>query len=214
MPPNNRPLQIGITGNIGSGKTTFCKFLAERGLKVISADVLANQHLEDEAVKEALIKHYSPAILSSTNNTLGKRNIDHKILADRVFGNPNEINFLNSLIHPLVLRDFQNIAENSKEQIICFEVPLLFEANLQNCFDYIVLVMADENNRIDRLEHKGEDRTKAKKRIQHQISDEEKILLVDLVIKNDGDFAQLKKQAEAFIALLAQIKPRKIHPFI
>ena len=135
MSQNKKPLLIGITGNIGSGKSAFCNFLAANGLKVISADVVANQHLEDPAIKEALIKRYSTAILSPSNEDNGKGIINRKILADVVFSSEQETQYLNSLIHPLVLQDFQKIVEQSNEEALCFEVPLLFEANLQDCFD-------------------------------------------------------------------------------
>ncbi|HPC50269.1 MAG TPA: dephospho-CoA kinase, partial [Candidatus Cloacimonas acidaminovorans] len=156
MSQNKKPLLIGITGNIGSGKSAFCNFLAANGLKVISADVVANQHLEDPAIKEALIKRYSTAILSPSNEDNGKGIINRKILADVVFSSEQETQYLNSLIHPLVLQDFQKIVEQSNEEALCFEVPLLFEANLQDCFDYIVLISASLETRLMRLEKRGE----------------------------------------------------------
>ncbi|HNV61350.1 MAG TPA: dephospho-CoA kinase, partial [Candidatus Cloacimonas acidaminovorans] len=169
MSQNKKPLLIGITGNIGSGKSAFCNFLAANGLKVISADAVANQHLEDPAIKEALIKRYSTAILSPSNEDNGKGIINRKILADIVFGSEEETQYLNSLIHPLVLQDFQRIVEQSNEEALCFEVPLLFEANLQDCFDYIVLISASLETRLMRLEKRGEDRTKAQQRMLHQM---------------------------------------------
>ncbi len=111
MSQNKKPLLIGITGNIGSGKSAFCNFLAANGLKVISADVVANQHLEDPAIKEALIKRYSTAILSPSNEDNGKGIINRKILADVVFSSEQETQYLNSLIHPLFfLRQIYRIA--------------------------------------------------------------------------------------------------------
>jgi dephospho-CoA kinase len=66
MQLNNRPLLIGITGNIGSGKSSFCNYLAANGFRIISADVLANQHLEDKDIQSALVTRYSPDILTTS----------------------------------------------------------------------------------------------------------------------------------------------------
>ncbi len=214
MSQNKKPLLIGITGNIGSGKSAFCNFLAANGLKVISADVVANQHLEDPAIKEALIKRYSTAILSPSNEDNGKGIINRKILADVVFSSEQETQYLNSLIHPLVLQDFQRIVEQSNEEALCFEVPLLFEANLQDCFDYIVLISASLETRLMRLEKRGEDRTKAQQRMLHQMTDTEKRFLVNLVIENDGDLLSLQKSAVSFIEKIPYLPHKKVRPFV
>ena len=213
MSQNKKPLLIGITGNIGSGKSAFCNFLAANGLKVISADVVANQHLEDPAIKEALIKRYSTAILSPSNEDNGKGIINRKILADVVFSSEQETQYLNSLIHPLVLQDFQKIVEQSNEEALCFEVPLLFEANLQDCFDYIVLISASLETRLMRLEKRGEDRTKAQQRMLHQMPDTEKRFMVDLVIENDGDLVSLQKAAAALIEKIPYLQYKKVRSF-
>jgi len=214
MSQNKKPLLIGITGNIGSGKSAFCNFLAANGLKVISADAVANQHLEDPAIKEALIKRYSTAILSPSNKDNGKGIISRKILADIVFGSEEETQYLNSLIHPPVLQDFQRIVEQSNEEALCFEVPLLFEANLQDCFDYIVLISASLETRLMRLEKRGEDRTKAQQRMLHQMTDTEKRFLVNLVIENDGDLLSLQKSAVSFIEKIPYLPHKKVRPFV
>ena len=214
MSQNKKPLLIGITGNIGSGKSAFCNFLAANGLKVISADAVANQHLEDPAIKEALIKRYSTAILSPSNEDNGKGIINRKILADIVFGSEEETQYLNSLIHPPVLQDFQRIVEQSNEEALCFEVPLLFEANLQDCFDYIVLISASLETRLMRLEKRGEDRTKAQQRMLHQMTDTEKRFLVNLVIENDGDLLSLQKSAVSFIEKIPYLPHKKVRPFV
>ena len=214
MSQNKKPLLIGITGNIGSGKSAFCNFLAANGLKVISADAVANQHLEDPAIKEALIKRYSTAILSPSNEDNGKGIINRKILADIVFGSEEETQYLNSLIHPLVLQDFQRIVEQSNEEALCFEVPLLFEANLQDCFDYIILISASLETRLMRLEKRGEDRTKAQQRMLHQMPDTEKRFMVDLVIENDGDLLNLQKSAVSFIEKIPYLPHKKVRPFV
>ena len=204
MQLNNRPLLIGITGNIGSGKSSFCNYLAANGLRIISADVLANQHLEDKDIQSALVTRYSPDILTTSVRDKNVLTINRKLLADKVFISETETNYLNSLIHPLVLQDFQQIAEQSQEKVLCFEVPLLFEANLQDCFDYLILISASKEKRLDRLE----------KRIMHQIPDINKRNLVDLVIENNNDIDALHKAADNFANHISEIKLKEVRPFI
>ena len=209
---NNEPLLIGITGNMGSGKSVFCNFLVAGGLRVISADTLANKHLEDPEIIRALVKRYSKDILSSAEDKT-KLRINRQLLADKVFNSTTETNYLNSLIHPLVLKDFQQIVEQSDEKALCFEVPLLFEANLQDCFDYIILISAPLETLLQRLEKRGEDRIKAQQRLLHQLPDTEKRLLVDLVIENEGDLASLQKEAAAFLEKIPYLQYKKNRPF-
>ncbi len=209
---NNEPLLIGITGNMGSGKSVFCNFLVAGGLRVISADTLANKHLEDPEIIRALVKRYSKDILSSAEDKT-KLRINRQLLADKVFNSTTETNYLNFLIHPLVLKDFQQIVEQSSEKALCFEVPLLFEANLQDCFDYIILISAPLETLLQRLEKRGEDRIKAQQRLLHQLPDTEKRLLVDLVIDNEGDLASLQKEAAAFLEKIPYLQYKKNRPF-
>jgi len=139
MQLNNRPLLIGITGNIGSGKSSFCNYLAANGLRIISADVLANQHLEDKDIQSALVTRYSPDILTTSVRDKNVLTINRKLLADKVFISETETNYLNSLIHPLVLQDFQQIAEQSQEKVLCFEVPFLFF--LKQIFKIVLIIL-------------------------------------------------------------------------
>jgi len=212
MLQNNDPFLIGITGNMGSGKSVFCNFLAAGSLRVISADALANKHLEDPEVIRALVKRYSKDILFFTADKTKPR-INRKLLAEKVFNSITETNYLNSIIHPLVLKDFQQITEQSAEKALCFEVPLLFEANLQDCFDYIILISAPLETLLQRLEKRGEDRIKAQQRLLHQLPDTEKRLLVDLVIENEGDLDKLQKAAAAFIEKIPYLQYKKTRPF-
>ncbi|OQC06208.1 MAG: Dephospho-CoA kinase [Candidatus Cloacimonetes bacterium ADurb.Bin089] len=197
---------------MGSGKSVFCNFLVAGGLRVISADTLANKHLEDPEIIRALVKRYSKDILSSAEDKT-KLRINRQLLADKVFNSTTETNYLNFLIHPLVLKDFQQIVEQSSEKALCFEVPLLFEANLQDCFDYIILISAPLETLLQRLEKRGEDRIKAQQRLLHQLPDTEKRLLVDLVIDNEGDLASLQKEAAAFLEKIPYLQYKKNRPF-
>jgi len=212
MLPSNRPLLMGITGNMGSGKSSFCNMLETNGLRVIYADTIAQQRLEDKAVIDTLVLKYSESILKNTG--LKKTHvIDRKHLADIVFNCPEETKYLNTLIHPLVLNDFAELVANAEEPYLGFEVPLLFEAGLKECFDYLVLVYVPLELRLQRLLDKGDNRENALKRMQHQIPDEDKLFQVDLAIDNSSGISQLENSAKALIAKLPQLKQKHIRPF-
>ncbi|PKN73184.1 MAG: dephospho-CoA kinase [Candidatus Cloacimonetes bacterium HGW-Cloacimonetes-3] len=213
MPQSKRPLLIGISGNIGSGKSSFCQAIADKNISVIYTDTLANQRLEDSIVIEALIARYSEAILTEEKTTNPKQHIDKHKLADVVFRDPREVEFLNSLLHPLVLKDMQEIVDTCEESVLCFEVPLLFEASLETCFDYLILVTATQENRFSRLASRGVPISNVRKRMQSQLDDSIKKDKVDLVIVNDGSIEELLLAADAFIASLGSISKRVVIPF-
>ena len=91
---------------------------------------------------------------------------------------------------------------------------LFFLANLQDCFDYIVLISASLETRLMRLEKRGENRTKAQQRMLHQMPDTKKRFLVNLVIENDGDLLSLQKSAVSFIEKIPYLPHKKVRPFV
>ncbi|HQM79812.1 MAG TPA: dephospho-CoA kinase [Candidatus Syntrophosphaera sp.] len=203
----SQPLLIGITGNIGSGKTAFCKLLEEQGLKVIYADDIAQQKLNEPDALRMLIKRWGKGIIKN-----GKPQRDK--IAEIVFNNKSELDFLNSIVHPKTLSALQQIVDNSSDKYLFFEIPLLFEAGLEQCFDYIILVRAPREIRINRLLQKGkETRQQIEARINAQIDDQDKIPLCDLVIDNSGDLNELKNQLDSLLTKLKEIKPKEKIPF-
>jgi dephospho-CoA kinase len=213
MPLDNRPLLIGVTGNIGSGKSAFCRLLQTFGLVVISADEVANNCLQMPEVCDALQSRYSESILDD-NSLKGHRQINRKKLADKVFGLPVETAYLNSLIHPLVLKEFDRLAQTSSEAYLVFEVPLLFEAKLQACFDLLVLVYTPLDIRLERLEARGETYEDVLKRQSHQIPDEAKLDKVDQVIYNHLDGNSLREEARLFVQSLHEQRRKHTRLFV
>ncbi|HOZ01409.1 MAG TPA: dephospho-CoA kinase [Candidatus Syntrophosphaera sp.] len=201
------PILIGITGNIGSGKSKFCHFLREAGVPVVFADDVAQEQLALPATLKQLVRRWGPDVAKG-----GKA--DRAKIAGIVFQNKQELDFLNSVIHPGTLVALQKIVEESEEKYIFFEVPLLFEAGLQNCFDFVVLVRASRQKRLQRLTKGGKAKAaEMEARMDAQIDDTGKIPLCDLVVDNDGTPAALKKQAEALIERLPRIKQKDKIPF-
>ena len=196
------PVLIGITGNIGSGKSFFCNLLREDGHTVISADEIAQQQLNDPDSVRQITKRWGKEVLRG-----GKP--DRKKIAGIVFNRKAELDFLNSIVHPKTLGAIQNIVDNSTEKFLFLEVPLLFEAGMQHCFDYIVLIHANRDVRLTRLLKSGrETPVEIQARMNAQIDDLGKIPLCDLVIDNNGSTAALKKQYADFIRRLSGIKQK------
>jgi len=206
-------LLIGITGNIGSGKSTFCRYLESYGLRIIDADKVAGNCLELPSVVDLLVERYSAEILLNAEFS-ETRQIDRKKLAAKVFADPAETAFLNALIHPRVLGEFAGIVASSTEAYLGFEVPLLFEAGLQNCFDYLVLVYAPQELRIERLHNRGETRHSALERQSRQMCDEDKLCQVDLVVENTGNEKKLKEKAGELLKRLEEIPFRQLKCFV
>ncbi|MDD4310811.1 MAG: dephospho-CoA kinase [Candidatus Cloacimonetes bacterium] len=211
MLQNKRPFLIGITGNIGSGKSSFCRALVSNGLTVFSADNIARQRLYSPEVKQKLIERYSTSITGEFADGI---TIDNAKLANIVFSDPAEIEFLNSLLHPLVLKDLQDIVDKCTEPVLCFEIPLLIEANLQDCFDYIVMISIPENLRISRLRERGETPEMIKMRLQNQLGDSVKQDRVDYCIDNSHSKEQLETTAKHFIETIPNLPKRTVKPFI
>jgi dephospho-CoA kinase len=183
---------IGITA-IWLREEQLYQFILHQGYRVLFADTIAKQKLDDPDVKAILAKRWGDGILSDGA-------ISHHKIAEIVFKQDHEREYLNSLIHPLVLQDFQDIVATSQEQYLIFEIPLLFEAGLQACFDFICLITASEETRIQRLKERNpHDLDNQIRRLKAQLPESQKLALADLVIDNSGSLSELEARARNFV---------------
>jgi len=190
MPANNI-FKVAITGNIGSGKSSFCQYLQELREEVISADEVANEILMEEKLRWA-------ARWGSRAFSGGQ--IDRRKIAEIVFEDQRELRFLNSILHPQVMLRFSRLALQSTRKLLFFEIPLLFEAKLESHFDYLVLVTAKKSLVLQRLNKRNPGQMKnLRLRLARQIPDSDKSARVDHVIYNNKDLAALKLQAIALL---------------
>ncbi len=172
--------RIGLTGNIGSGKSTVAKIFEVIGIPVFNADEEAKKLYRENYVKNEMVKEFGSEILS-----LGE--IDMKLLANLVFNNKDLLLKVNSIIHPKVLDSF-NIWIQDKEELpyVLSESAIIFENNLQSRYDKIICVSSDVEIRINRvLARDKTNRMSVLERIKNQMTDEEKCSRSDFVIHNN-----------------------------
>ena len=183
-------LLVGLTGNIGCGKSTVAQLLSERGATIIDADVLARRAVEvGTNGYRAIVERWGSSILAADSA------IDRGALRRIVFSDPAELEQLNSLVHPEVERMRGTLVDHARDRgdrlVVC-DVPLLFERRMTDAFDRIVLVDAPRPVRLDRLvRERGLRETEAMDMIVAQMPAELKRARADFVIDNDGTLTQL-----------------------
>jgi dephospho-CoA kinase len=196
-------LLVGLTGNIGSGKSTVDQLLSERGATIIDADVLARRAVElGTAAHGAIVERWGTSILAADGS------IDRAALRRIVFSEPQELEQLNAIVHPEVERMRAALVEQARQRgdhlVVC-DVPLLFERRMTDGFDRIVLVDAPRPVRLERLvRERGLRETEAMDMIVAQMPAELKRARADFVIDNVGTLTQLDQRVtEVWAALLA-----------
>ncbi len=182
---------IGITGSLGSGKSTVARMFAEYGAIVLDADCIAHNKLKKgEKSFQKVIKTFGKQILTGEN-------IDHRKLAHIVFNDYKQLKKLENILHPEVCSEIiQTLKEYKKtEKIIVMDVPLLFESGLDKFTDLIVVVKSKENLQISRaMKRLGITREEALKRRNVQMSFRDKIQRADVVLDNSGNLNQIKEK--------------------
>ena len=187
---------IGLTGNIASGKSEVAKMLADRGATVIDADVLAREAVQPEtqALKD-IVKRWGKEVLAEDGS------LDRAALRRIVFADQSELDALNRIVHPGVTRlrdrEIARARERGDQLVVCV-IPLLFERNLVEEFDAIILVDAPRPIRLERLvTTRGMDHTEAMNMIAAQMPAELKRARADYVIENVGTIEDLERDVDA-----------------
>lgn len=197
---------IGLTGGIGSGKTTVAKLLESKGYSVYYSDIRAKEIVNNNAfLKIRIIQLLGDKAYDQD----GKYN--RKWVAQKIFNNEKLLLELNKIIHPAVRDDFEFWVKEQKVDFVFKETALLFELNLdKNCFKTI-LVTADESLRIKRvMERDGKTCQEIKNIIQKQMSEQEKIKRADFIIENNTDLENLGKEVERMLLELNKINKHEI----
>ena len=161
--------KVGITGGIGSGKSTVCRILAEHGVAAYDADSRAKELMSSsEALRAALIENFGAECFTDEG-------LNRAYLARRVFSDAEQLRVLNGLVHPAVMADFEAWAEAQEGSYVVFESAILFEAKLEDRVDATVAVMAPEELRVERVMGRdGATKEQVLARIHNQMSDDER----------------------------------------
>jgi dephospho-CoA kinase len=172
---------IGLTGGIGSGKTTVSNMFKDLGVPVYIADIEAKNLMNSSAViKRKLIDLFGA--MAYQNNELNRAYISSKIFNDKVY-----LEKMNAIIHPKVAEHFKHWLQKQTSLYVIKEAAIIFEHNTQSQYDAIITIIADKDDRINRI-LKRDNTTKDKilSIMKHQLSDEEKVKMSNFIILNDN----------------------------
>lgn len=177
--------KVGLTGNIGSGKTTVCRLFELLGVPVYYADKRAREITHTPQVLEQILKAFGPQVFDK------EMVLNRKKLAEIVFGDKEKLSFLNSLIHPRVYKDYQDWLLNISGHQYCIqESAIMFETGHNKNFDTIIVVSAQREQRIQRVcERDNVSREAVEQRIDNQMDQQMLIKMADFVISNDNNVA-------------------------
>jgi dephospho-CoA kinase len=189
-------LRIGLTGGIGSGKSTVAALLAERGARVVDADRLAREVVAPGTPGlAAVVAEFGEEVLTSAGE------LDRPALAALVFVDPAARARLDAVVHPLVrARAAEQVAAAPPDAVVVQDVPLLVETGQAGGYDLVLVVETDVETRVARLVDRGLAAEDARARIASQATDEQRRAVADVVLRNDGDRAALASQVDGFWA--------------
>lgn len=205
-------LVIGLTGTIGSGKTTVAQILARNGIPVLSSDDIANQIIEHDAgVRTKLRQLFGPDVVPDGPP------INRQLLASRIFGPSDEHaerrRIVEQLVHPRVLEQIAaTLGELASQQteLAVVESALIYQAGIEDLFDYVVAVVAPTELRRQRACERGNNAADFDERNAAQLDDDELARRADFVIDNSGTLRDLEHATEALISILKHLPPRPV----
>ena len=183
---------LGLTGGIASGKSTLSNIFRELGIKIADADKIAKDISEREDVLLEIKNIFGNGVFDENGI------LDRKKLKEEVFSDKSKLKKLNDIVHPKVWNEFKKIKEKTvKNDIIIFDVPLLFESGMDKMCDKVLLIYINKELQIKRMfERDGIDRELALKIINSQMSLEEKMSKSQIKIENSGTVEELKIKAK------------------
>jgi len=191
---------IGITGSIGSGKTTVASIFSKQGFLLINADEISHSLIrKNRAGYRKVLTEFGDKILDKNMD------IDRKKLGDIVFNDARKLDKLNSLLHPSIGSEIRKKTKKSKNKDFVLDIPLLIETNAKNLVDKIVLVKSDKRDIFSRLRKKYP-REKIEKILKNQMPFKQKLRYADFVVKNDGNDKGLEKQVLEILKKLGKKK--------
>ena len=191
------PKIIGLTGGIGSGKTTIANYLASLAIPVYIADDAGKKVMQQQEIIEAIQEKFGSDIVEENQLNRAK-------LAEIVFNNPDQLKALNAIVHPAVKKDFKKwVDEHADAPFVVYESAILFESGSYTNFDVILTVTAPLEIRISRvLQRDNSNREQVMSRINAQWTDEQRIAKSDFIIENI-DINLAKEKIDEFLKILS-----------
>jgi dephospho-CoA kinase len=181
---------VGVSGPFASGKSTFVRILGELGAETVSADEIVHDLLAaDEETVTRVVERFGRDVLKESG-------VDRRALGRKVFGDPEALQDLEEILHPLVRRETRRRIEDSGADLFVAEIPLLFEGARSGAFDYTVALTAPEERRQAWAAERGVDEVALRAIEARQLPQEEKARRADVVVQNDGGLDRLREQAD------------------
>ena len=199
---------IGLTGGIGTGKSTVSQILREKKFPVIDLDTISHEVIKIPKVIEKIVENFGKEVLENSGNFENKNNairISREKLGKIIFENKEKRLLLNSIMHPEILHTMREQISKYKKnnKIIFVEIQLLFEVQWEKEFDYILLISAKKSTQIRRiLERDKRSENDALNIINSQLPLDEKKKRSNFVIENDGNIEELKEKIDKFLEYL------------
>ena len=182
-------MKIGLTGGYGCGKSTVLKLFADFGWCTIQTDQIGHSILQsDPVVRHKIHERWSDAVLNDEGSICRKK------IAEIVFSDRNQLNWLEQLLHPKIIRNYEELIELNPSVNYLVEVPLLFEKRLENTFDFSVCIVCSDSVAIERMNFSSNSSQEFKRRNRSQLPVQSKAVAADFIISNSGNLAFLKKQ--------------------
>jgi dephospho-CoA kinase len=190
--------KIAITGNIGCGKSTFSEFAAQAGYPVIYADDISRKLLsQDEKVRGLIIKHFG-------NKSFINSEPDKNFLAKEVFSDPDKLLKLESILHPRVIQSIEKLSTEliKLNDIVIIEAALIYEADMEAMFDYVILITSKRDLRLKRKIATGMSEEDFSKRELNQLPEDEKKKRADFIFSNNGTVKDLNSKFKLLLITL------------
>ena len=189
-------LRIGLTGGIGSGKSTVSRLLEQRGAVIVDADAIAREVVASGTPGlAAVVEAFGDGVVASDGS------LDRPALAAVVFADPEARKRLDAIVHPLVrARATEVAAAAPADAVVVNDVPLLIETGQAGSYDLVLVVEADPATRVARLVQRGLTAEDARARMAAQATDEQRRAVADVVLDNSGTLEELEAQVDRFWA--------------
>ncbi len=203
-------LIVGVTGGVGSGKTTVSRIFEKEGAYLIDADQIARELVEPLRPSwREIIRLFGKEILNQD------KTIDRKSLAEKAFADPEQRRLLNQILHPRIKRELvkrvRAIGRKDPHAIVIFDAPLLVETGFHQEMDKVVVVTSTKSQQIARLKKRsGMSETETRRIIASQLALEEKIKLADYIVRNEGSIQKTRREAREIFQELMKINLQKI----